>query len=100
MLDTFTIDTFQPRIGQPFAVMVGEDRFMPAHLVAVQPLAEDDDSRRQRSPFSLTFRGPAGGHLPQGIYRLEAAELDPFELFLVPLGPSEDDGVLYEAVFG
>ncbi|HET6764137.1 MAG TPA: hypothetical protein VFH27_10710 [Longimicrobiaceae bacterium] len=98
MLDNLTLDTFRPLVGQPFAVLVGEDRFMPAHLVAAEPLAGDKDPRRKREPFALTFRGPAGGHLPQDIYEVRGADMDGLELFLVPLGPDEH-GTLYEAVF-
>ncbi|HEU0014062.1 MAG TPA: hypothetical protein VFQ45_10285 [Longimicrobium sp.] len=98
MLDTLTLDTFRPFVGKPFAVLVGEERFMPAYLVAAEPLAMDGDPRRRREPFSLVFRGPEGGHLPQDLYTLRAEGLEDLELFLVPIGPDEH-GMLYEAVF-
>ena len=98
MLDTLTRDTFTPLIGKPFAVLVGSERFMPAHLVEVRALALDGDSRRKRAPFALVFRGPAGGHLPQDIYDLKSGEFELPGVFLVPLGP-DDQGMLYEAVF-
>ncbi|HET6230565.1 MAG TPA: hypothetical protein VFE05_10895 [Longimicrobiaceae bacterium] len=98
MLETLTLDAFRPHVGQPFAILVGEDRFMPAHLVAVQPLSNDGDTRRQRTPFSVLFRGPAGGHLPQDLYRVQSEAMETMELFLVPLGP-DADGMLYEAIF-
>jgi hypothetical protein len=98
MLDTLTLETFKPLVGRPFAVVVDEDRFMPAHLVAVQPLATDSDSRRRRDPFTLVFRGPAGGHLPQDSYDLKSQDLELPGVFLVPIGPDEH-GMLYEAVF-
>ncbi|MDB4950223.1 MAG: hypothetical protein JWM27_2872 [Gemmatimonadetes bacterium] len=98
MLDTLTLETFQPLVGQPFVVFVGEDRFMPAHLVAVEALAEEGDTRRKRTPFSLLFRGPGGGYLPQDVYRVKGGELEEMELFLVPLG-QDDDGTIYQAVF-
>ncbi|HWK89654.1 MAG TPA: hypothetical protein VNP72_06645, partial [Longimicrobium sp.] len=94
------LDTFRPLVGRPFAVLVDEERFMPAHLVAADALAADGDSRRRREPFTLVFRGPAGGHLPQGLYTLKAEDVDDLELFLVPIGPDpQGDGMLYEAVF-
>jgi hypothetical protein len=37
--------------------------------------------------------------LPQRIYRLEHAELDTLELFLVPIA-QDASGTRYEAVFG
>jgi hypothetical protein len=98
MLETLTHETFQPFVGQPFAVMVGTERFMPAHLIAVNPLPGEGDTRRTRTPFSLVFRGPAGGHLPQDIYDLKSGELELPGVFLVPVGP-DAEGMLYEAVF-
>ena len=98
MLDTLTHETFSPYLGKPFAVMVGAERFMPAHLVEVRPLALDGDPRRKRSPFALGFRGPAGGSLPQDMYDIKSGELELAGVFLVPLGP-DGVGMLYEAVF-
>jgi len=98
MLESFTHETFQPFIGKPFAVLVGTERFMPAHLIEVKPLTKDDDGRRKRVPFSLVFRGPAGGHLPQDIYSIKSGDLELPGIFLVPLGP-DAEGMLYEAVF-
>lgn len=51
-----------------------------------------------RQPFSLLFRGPPEGVLPQGVYPLEHPELGRLEIFLVPISRT-DDGVRYEAVF-
>ena len=100
MLDTLTIETFQPLVGRPFAVLVGEERFMPAHLVAVNPLALDGDPRRKRTPFALVFRGPGGGHLPQDTYGIKGDDIELPGVFLVPLGPdAAGEGMLYEAVF-
>lgn len=52
----------------------------------------------ERQPFSLVFRGPPEGVLPQGLYPLEHPELGALEIFLVPFSRA-DDGVRYEAVF-
>ncbi len=98
MLETFTAETFRPHVGALFRVLVGEDRYMPAYLVDVQGLRNDGDDRRKRDPFTLVFRGPAGGHLPQQIYPVEAEGLERMEIFLTPVGPDEH-GMLYEAVF-
>ena len=98
MLQDLTLQTFEPLLGAPFGVIVSSDRFLPVHLVGVQPLARDGDSRRKRDPFTLIFRGPAGGHVPQGVYPVQGRDLEEMELFLVPIGPDEH-GMLYEAVF-
>lgn len=98
MLETFTPDTFRPHVGTMFRVLVDEDRYMPAALVAVELLRTDEDDRRRRTPFSLIFRAPGQGHLPQAIYPIESDTLERMELFLVPLGPDEH-GMLYECIF-
>ncbi|MGC3988450.1 MAG: hypothetical protein QM796_01950 [Chthoniobacteraceae bacterium] len=51
-----------------------------------------------RAPFSLTFRGPSGLYLPQGIYRLEHEAMGALEIFLVPIAP-DAQGSHFEAVF-
>jgi hypothetical protein len=60
-----------------------------------------------RVPFSVMFHGPLQPVAPQGIYRVEHAELGALELFIVPIGPDEPTApgqpptaVRYEAVFG
>jgi hypothetical protein len=98
MLETFTPDTFRPHVGKLFRVLVDEERYMPAALVAVEVLTNDGDTRRKRTPFTLIFRGPAGGHLPQHIYPVQSEVMEPMELFMVPLGP-DAHGMLYECVF-
>ena len=44
------------------------------------------------------FHGPATHFIPQGIHKLQHAELGEGELFLVPVG-KDKDGFEYEAVF-
>jgi hypothetical protein len=51
-------------------------------------------------PFSLLFGGPLDIVLPQKTYRVEHDRLEPFDLFLVPIGPDPERRLmLYEAVF-
>jgi hypothetical protein len=58
-------------------------------------------SPQLRAPFDLLFRAPLGTDLGQGTFRLERADRESLELFLVPIGPAVDgEGVLYQAVFG
>jgi hypothetical protein len=51
-----------------------------------------------RAPFALTFGGPLGLRLPQGIYALENSTLGVMEIFLTELGT---EGVVtrFEAIF-
>ena len=48
--------------------------------------------------FALLFHGPQNPFLPQGIYRLKHERLGEFEIFLVPVGRTQN-GFQYEAVF-
>ena len=98
MLDTFTMDTFQPRVGDPFRVVVDDQWELRTTLAEVHPWGDKSAEGRKRAPFSLVFVGPAESQLPQRIYRIEHDEMEAFEVFLVPLGPDER-GMQYEAVF-
>ena len=99
MLDTFTMETFQPHVGQTFRVVVDDQWELRVRLTEVHAWGGKGAENRPRTPFSLLFHGPADpAALPQQIYRVESDVMDPFELFLVPLGPDEQ-GMQYEAVF-
>lgn len=98
MLESFTIDTFSGRIGELFRVVVDDTHELRTELVEAHILGSDGDTRRQRVPFTLVFRGPGPHVLPQQIYEVQHAELGSMEIFLVPIS-SDAQGVRYEAVF-
>jgi hypothetical protein len=101
MLDTVTIDTFQPHLGEIFRLVVeeeGEPVRIPLKLTEVSPWGPGASKGRPRVPFSLVFHTVAEAVVPQAIYRLESDAMEDMELFLVPLGPDER-GMRYEAVF-
>jgi hypothetical protein len=52
----------------------------------------------ERQPFTLVLHGPREPVLPQSIYPFEHPAMDPFDLFIVPVGP-DSRGMGYEAVF-
>jgi hypothetical protein len=97
MLDTFTIETFQPRIGELFYVLVGGQR-LPIKLTEVFAWGGAQAAGRPRVPFTLIFHTVPQVTLPQGIYRVENENMEPFEIFLTALEPDER-GMRYEAVF-
>lgn len=98
MLETFTLETFQPHLGELFHIMDG-DHGLPTKLTEVHPWGPGAAAGRDRAPFSLVFHTVAQAPvLPQAIYRLEGENMQPFELFLAPIGPDER-GMRYEAVF-
>ncbi|HEX8906810.1 MAG TPA: hypothetical protein VF771_18310 [Longimicrobiaceae bacterium] len=97
-LKEFTLETFQPRVGELFRVIVDEKYEMRTRLSAVDVWGHEEASSRPRHPFSLIFHAAPNAVIPQAIYRVENANMEPFECFLVPIGPDEV-GMRYEAVF-
>ena len=51
-----------------------------------------------REPFRLHFSGPREPLLEQSIYRLEHAQLEALEIFIVPIR-RDDLSTTYEAIF-
>jgi hypothetical protein len=98
MLETFTIETFLPHVGQPFCVIVDDQYQVVTLLSEVSPWGHEEAARRPRMPFSLTFHAKPDAVIPQAIYRIESQVLEPFDCFLVPIGP-DAGGMRYEAVF-
>ena len=98
MLKTFTIETFQPHIGEIFHIVVDEATRLPTKLTEVFPWGEGAAAGRDRHPFSLIFHTVPEAVYEQKIYRVENDAMEPFELFLSPIGPDER-GMRYEAVF-
>ena len=103
MLETFTVETFLPHVGQPFRVIVDENWQMITLLSEVSPWGHEEARSRPRVPFSLTFHAKPDAQIPQATYRIEnvnpeGESLEPFDCFLVPIGP-DAGGMRYEAVF-
>jgi hypothetical protein len=96
MLESVTLETFTPRIREPFRLSAGGDQTMDATLIEATALGASRGAGRQ--PFSIVFLGPAAPVWPQRIYRVEHEALDPLDLFLVPIGP-RDGGMQYQAIF-
>lgn len=99
MLETFTMETFQPRLGELFTFVVDGDQRLPTKLTEVSPWGPEASRGRPRVPFSLVFHTvPQAPVLPQMMYRVENDNMEPFEIFVAPIGPDEH-GMRYEAVF-
>ena len=96
MLETFTHDTFAPRLGESFRVRLDDGSAVETRLASARTWGSGSDGRRV--PFTLTLVGPLQPMLPQRSYRVENDSLGDFELFLVPVGPNVA-GMQYEAVF-
>ena len=99
MLETFTVDTFMPYLGEDFGAGVGGETTLTLTLEQATPLgAATAPPEARRAPFSLVFLGPPTPILPQQIYRLTHQTIGTFELFLVPIGRTQP-GIRYEAIF-
>ncbi len=107
-----SLETFTPLVGEQFGLRSIEDDASEGHGQGVHPTAlvearalataghPVNTQAQARQPFSLIFEGPTEPIFPQRIYRLEHPAMDDaLELFLVPVGRSEKNGVRYQAVF-
>ncbi len=97
MLETFTHDTFAPRIGEPFVIRLEDGSSVETRLVEARAFGRQAQEGG-RNAFSLLFNGPLRPILPQSTYRMENEGLGAFDLFLVPVGPA-GEAMQYEAVF-
>ena len=97
MLESLTVDTFTPRIGERFRLLIDAGTTMPMELFDATTLGSSG-SALGRTPFSILFRGPMTPVLQQRIYRLDHEAMGSLDLFLVPIGP-RDGGMVYEAIF-
>ena len=96
MLDTLTIESFEPHVGTSFWLQNNAQK-IELRLTKAARVMESEAARLKRTAFSLFFLGPV--LLPQQIYRLtHDGFADPIDLFLVPVG-KDPGGFNYEAVF-
>jgi hypothetical protein len=108
MLDKLTSADFAAHMHQTFALSLGpwgQPHDPAAHgalrqleLIEVADLGAATTESTLRRPFSLVFRDPSGGYLPQRTYAVEHPRLGWLDLFLVPIGPDQV-GMRYQAVF-
>jgi len=102
MLERLTLDMLVPLVGQPFWLLL--DDGTPIETVLERATANPTsgwhpaDTEPHRQSFTLTFLGPPQFVLPQRIYQVEHETLGKLEIFLVPIGRTQQ-GVSYEAVF-
>jgi hypothetical protein len=101
MLDQLRGEDFAPYLSQTFVMRPASDTSLApraVELIEVHAAGHPGAPASARAPFSITFRDPAGGVLPQAIYLVEHDALGALEIFLVPIG-SGPEGTRYQAVF-
>ncbi|MEA2602909.1 MAG: hypothetical protein QOF89_3901 [Acidobacteriota bacterium] len=98
MLQDLTPTSFEAHLGSPFHIHYGGAAPLEVVLQGVRCHEAHPGPRAQ--PFSVYFRSPNRGVLPQAIYRMEHPVMGMLELFLVPIGSDpKEGGMVYEAVF-
>jgi hypothetical protein len=103
-LSRLTGADFQAHLNQAFCIHIPSLDPIDLELHAVTELgprtmAEAEAAGRRR-PFSLVFLGPPSDrYLLQATYTVVHAQLGEMALFLVPLGPTVEQRMRYEAVF-
>jgi hypothetical protein len=93
-LDELTLATFEPLVGDPFALDSGSES-LELVLESATAVARRTDGR---DPFSLVFLGPPDPALAQAMYGLGHADLGRLEIFIVPIA-RDAGGTRYEAIF-
>ena len=96
-LAALTLATFEPLVGDVFAVRIEPAVEEPIEFV-LESATSAGDWPGGRQPFSLIFRGPREPVLPQAIYALAARHLGALEIFVVPIARNAE-GVSYQAIF-
>jgi hypothetical protein len=87
---------FQACVGQEFTIATTGGSFSLELVDAAE--TSPPISPQFRTPFALTFRGPAQVHLRQAIYRLENTQLGAMEIFIVQVR-ADATGSFFEAIF-
>jgi len=96
MLDTLTIESFEPLVGTSFWIHEKGHR-IELRLTRTARVMESQAARLKRTAFSLFFLAPM--MLPQQIYNVTHESFaEPLNIFLVPVA-KEGEAYAVEAVF-
>lgn len=101
MLERFTREMFQTRVGERLRVRLPSGTTLDLELSGVRPLVDHAGDRLaegHREPFALTFTGPEGIGLPQATYHFTHDDLGEFEMFIVPI-ERVGNRLTFEAIF-
>ncbi len=93
-LDKLTYKDFRENQNSVFEVVLQSDSKVELKLSEVSEKSVSANYER----FSLIFHGPSEHFLHQAIYKFEHSNMGEFEMFIVPVGRSQN-GLHYEAVF-
>jgi len=93
-LATLTVDDMELHLHDEFRIAIAGGELV-LKLVEVQRLGP---AKRAGGAFSLLFLSPPGPFLRQAMYPLAHPTLGTLDIFIVPLGPT-DEGNSYQAIF-
>jgi hypothetical protein len=94
--EILTIEQFDDKIGQTFALDEADTPAIPLTLTEAKTLRNYANAKRE--PFSLLFTSQGDFVLPQRMYALRHEVLGPLSIFLVPLS-HEGGTTTYQAIF-
>jgi hypothetical protein len=94
--ELLTIEQFDDKVGQTFALDEADAPAIPLTLIEAKTLRNYANAKRE--PFSLLFTSQGDFVLPQRIYALRHEVLGPVSIFLVPLN-HKDSLTTYQAIF-
>lgn len=95
--EKLTEENFAHHLNTKFFTSMGEIR-VELELAEVKGYRTEHEEQQGMERFSIFFNGPTEPLLPQGLYSMDHERMGSFEIFIVPISPSQN-GVRYEAVF-
>lgn len=93
-MDNLTAADFSKHLNTNFKVFRADDEIFEAKLVEIEELRNDHFIYS----FAVEFLFPRDFGLEQRIYKLEHPEMEPMELFMVPVWQTDTE-VRFEAIF-
>jgi Domain of unknown function (DUF6916) len=93
MLENLNLEAFAQHLNSKFIVKHESGSTIELRLIEAKPSAKVPTYEQ----FSLLFLGPASAYLPQATYSFEHEQLEPFEMFIVPV-KQVAEGFHYEAI--
>lgn len=98
-LAALSLDDFAPLLERQLSLTAPGVGVVPVQVSSTRSLGASPLPGARRLPFAVVLTSEAPGSFPQQIVTLDHPELGPLELFVVPIGPSPDGRMRYEAIF-
>lgn len=101
-LEQIPFGAFASQVNSIFQTVAEAGSSVPLKLIAAPPrrtqgLLLAPDARNEK--FSLLFHGPRDQELKSAVHLFEHSPIGRFTMFIMPVGPGDQEHVCYEAVF-